>query len=103
MRTPLRPLAAVVVAVGALLTAAAPAGSITGGEDDGNGHPHVGIVAFYTEDGRFRCSGTLVAPRVFLTAAHCTYGVIGRVAVSFDSRIAETPADGVQNIPRAED
>ena len=103
MRSTRRSIAALAVAVGALLMAAAPAGSITGGEDDGNGHPNVGIVVFYTPDGRFRCSGTLIAPRVFLTAAHCTYGVIGSVAVSFDSRIAETSAEGIQNIPRAKD
>jgi V8-like Glu-specific endopeptidase len=30
------------------------------------------------------CSGTLISPRVFLTAAHCDQGV-SRVAVTFDS------------------
>jgi hypothetical protein len=43
------------------------------GEFDGNRHPNVG--AFVIEqDGDFVpfCSGTLIAPTVFLTASHCT-------------------------------
>jgi secreted trypsin-like serine protease len=43
------------------------------GEFDGNRHPNVG--AYVTQqDGEFRpvCSGTLIAPDVFMTASHCT-------------------------------
>ena len=41
---------------------------------DGNGHPNVGALLAKRTDGSLTivCSGTLVAPRVFLTAAHCT-------------------------------
>jgi hypothetical protein len=44
-----------------------------------------------TEEGRFRCSATLISPTVLLTAAHCTDGVLGSTLVTFDSVIAEQP------------
>ena len=44
-------------------------------QPDGNGHPNVGAFLLpRLADGSLRiiCSGTLVTPRVFLTASHCT-------------------------------
>jgi hypothetical protein len=75
------------VAILGMLVVASGAGAITYGVPDGNGHPEVGALlaqqAF--SDGTWEeCSGTLIAPRVFLTAAHCDEGV-SRVAVTFDS------------------
>ena len=61
--------------------------AITGGGPDGNGHPAVGALLAQQAfpDGTWEeCSGTLIAPKVFLTAAHCDEGV-SRVAVTFDS------------------
>jgi secreted trypsin-like serine protease len=64
----------------ALLTAGCLAGSvgnafaITGGTPDGNAHPEVGgLVAdqAYSDGTWLYCSGTLISPTVFLTAAHC--------------------------------
>ena len=51
------------------------ASAITDGDPDGDGHPFVGLVLFYDEDGDYmwRCSGTLLSETVFLTAGHCTY------------------------------
>src|SRR6476620_5614505 len=46
------------------------ASAITGGELDGNGHPNVGMIAYYDSTGRFRCTATLVSPTVLVTAAH---------------------------------
>jgi len=62
-------------------------GAIFFGGPDGNDHPNVGALlapeAF--SDGTWaECSGTLISPTVFLTAAHCDMGE-ERVAVTFDS------------------
>ncbi len=86
-----RTLLATAAAAALVGASALSAAAITGGEPDGNGHPNVGLIAFYDATGRFRCSATLVSPTVLLTAAHCTDGVLGKVAVTFDSAIAENP------------
>jgi V8-like Glu-specific endopeptidase len=82
-----RSRSSLVLALASLAVAAAPAAAITNGVPDGNGHPEVGAMlaqqAF--SDGTWEeCTGTLISPTVFLTAAHCDEGV-SRVAVSFDS------------------
>jgi len=53
---------------------AAPASAITHGALDGNDHPQVGLLTVHSADGHYlwRCSGTLISARVFLTAGHCT-------------------------------
>ena len=84
----------VLVATAAVLVAAAPVGAITFGKPDGNRHPYVGaLLADYDPESPgldLLCSGTLVAPRVFQTAGHCTdfFTAIGipadEVWVTFD-------------------
>ena len=74
-------------AVAAFFAAVTPASAITNGAPDGNRHPWVGALlapqAF--SDGTWEeCSGTLIAPKVFLTAEHCDEG-LSRVKVTFDS------------------
>ncbi|MDQ3307864.1 MAG: trypsin-like serine protease [Actinomycetota bacterium] len=69
----------------ALMTAL-PAAAITNGRVDGNRHPNVGGLVSPTQysDGTWLyCSGTLISPTVFLTAAHCAEDD-ERVAVTFD-------------------
>lgn len=74
------------VAAVASLLVAGPVGAITYGTVDGNQHPNVGgLVAptAYSDGTWIYCSGTLISPTVFLTAAHC--GETGeRVRVTFD-------------------
>jgi hypothetical protein len=104
MRKLVHSVAAVVIGIGASLAVTAPATAITGGvEDLGNTYSNVGMVVFYQPDGRFRCSGTLIAPRVLLTAAHCTFQDIGKVVVTFDPLISRTEAEAEVDIPRAAD
>ena len=92
MRRPRAVLIAMVLAILGLLAVVAPSASaITGGEPDGDRHPNVGLILFYTEEGRFRCSATLISPTVLITAAHCTADTVGSTLVTFDSVIAEQP------------
>jgi hypothetical protein len=86
-----RALTLAVAASALLVTGALPAAAITGGVPDENQHPNVALIVYYTEEGRFRCSATLVSPTVLLTAGHCTDGVIGSVAVTFDTAPAPEP------------
>jgi secreted trypsin-like serine protease len=76
-----------IVAVGAL-----PVAAITNGELDGEGHPNVGLlIVEEMVDGEvemWRCSGTLIAPRVFLTAGHCVYGMYA-ARVWFDTDLTD--------------
>lgn len=60
-----------------LMAAATPAAAITFGVPDGTSHPFVGsMVVNIPGEGVFQwCSGTLIAPQVFLTASHCTQPV----------------------------
>ena len=76
-------LAALLISLTVGAMTAAPAAAITGGTPDGEPHPNVGLILFYTPDGRFRCSATLVTPTVLLTAAHCTAGKLGKTLVDF--------------------
>lgn len=73
----------IVVVVAVLLMMAAPVQAITYGQPDGNRHPNVGALVG-TFDGQTYpyCSGTLISPTVFLTAAHCDVGTT-QVAVTF--------------------
>jgi len=72
----------------AAMALAAPAQAITNGSADGNAHPNVGgLVAdhAYSDGTWLYCSGTLISPTVFLTAAHCAEGGGDRVRVTFDT------------------
>jgi hypothetical protein len=75
----------VVFVLVALLSITTPVQAITYGQVDGILHPNVGGLVSLTQysDGTWLyCSGTLISPTVFLTAAHCDEGT-ARVTVSF--------------------
>jgi hypothetical protein len=64
--------------------------AITFGQEDTNGrYPSVGaFMAKYVNIGTFPvCSGTLVHPRVFVTASHCTAAVAARMAAGLISDV----------------
>src|SRR5215211_5847254 len=78
---------AVMLAISAVPFLILTAQEITDGQADGNGHPNVGglVAARAYSDGTWiYCSGTLISPTVFLTAAHCDEGT-PRVTVTFSS------------------
>ena len=84
---------ATVVAVGLVLAFCGAASGIVYGQPDGNGHPNVGALLApqaYSDGTWVTCSGTLISPTVFLTAAHCDQGV-SPVAVTFDSQYVAGP------------
>ena len=82
--------------VTAALLVALPAHAVTDGELDGSRHPNVGLMVALDAAGApmWRCSGTLVSPRHYLTAGHCTYGA-SRVTIWFDADVdAGRPGNG---------
>jgi secreted trypsin-like serine protease len=77
------------------LAFAAPAQAIVFGQLDEGAHPNVGaMVAYFDGDPYQLCTGTLIAPTVFLTASHCTaylesVGIDPHdVYVTFDEQVA---------------
>lgn len=63
--------------------------AITNGQPDGNGHPYVGMLVFDLGGvPHGTCSGSLIAPKVVLTAGHCTYGKSG-ARIWFDSQVTD--------------
>jgi hypothetical protein len=67
-------LVVLTLAVGVAALAPAPGYSITGNAVPSN-RDNVVLLTFYDEAGVYlwRCSGTLIAPTIVLTAGHCTY------------------------------
>jgi hypothetical protein len=68
---------------------AVPASAVTDGELDGNGHPYVGLMVAQLADGTplWRCSGTLISAKVFLTAGHCTESPAAHIEIWFDADV----------------
>jgi trypsin len=75
--------------VGVLLSLTLPASAITDGQLDGDRHPYVGLMVAQSEDGQplWRCSGTLLSSRLFLTAGHCTEAPAAHVEIWFASDV----------------
>lgn len=86
----MRRVASAMVAMAAVIGfCASPVGAITNGHADGDGHPYIGnLVADFVTPGYMQpvCSGTLVAPRIVVTSAHCLEPGMDpdRIWMSFD-------------------
>ncbi len=79
---------------------AVPAAAVTDGDLDGNGHPYVGLMVAQTASGTplWRCSGTLISARVFVTAGHCTEAPAAHVEIWFAADVESgIPANGYPN------
>lgn len=80
-----RILGASMMVAAVLAFTAEPAAAITDGELDGNGHPFVGLMVAQDGAGNplWRCSGTLLSSKLFLTAGHCTESPAAHVEIWF--------------------
>jgi secreted trypsin-like serine protease len=94
--------AMLVVALATALAAPAQTGDTT---IDGNDHPNVGALLAKRTDGSLRiiCSGTLVSPRVFLTAGHCSDYLFSKgqttTYVTFDTAFGTDPDHNIFKTP----
>ncbi len=82
----LRKRMAALVAAGLVLLAGGTAAlAITNGVSDNGNHPYVGLMVAQDAAGNplWRCSGTLISEKVFLTAAHCTEEPAAHVEIWF--------------------
>jgi len=90
-------LAALVVA---LAIAVGPVGAITDGQLDGSAHPYVGLMVAQDANRKplWRCSGTLLSARLFLTAGHCTESPAAHVEIWFAADVQSgIPGNGYPN------
>lgn len=87
----MRRMVVVLSAVVLSLALTLPADAITDGELDGGRHPYVGLLTLQDANGKYlwRCSGTLLSSRLFLTAGHCTEAPAAHAELFF----AEGPID----------
>jgi hypothetical protein len=83
-----------IVTIIAIMVIAVPfAQAITFGQPDGVEHPNVGAMIVLEPDGNLYlyCSGTLIAPKVFLTASHCTAAAAAYGAAPHDVFVTFEP------------
>jgi V8-like Glu-specific endopeptidase len=95
VRSALR-VSAAIVAI-SLLVPVGAVQAITNGDYDWNDHPNVGIMYLASQPAVVFCSGSLIAPDVFLTAGHCTAGATAMglspedILISFDEQLTLSP------------
>lgn len=84
----LRKLLAVLAMIAVLSAGASPAAAVTDGWPDDGTYSMVGLMVAIDASGEpmWRCSGTMLSPKVFLTAGHCTSGA-SSVELWFDADV----------------
>jgi secreted trypsin-like serine protease len=83
--------------VAAFVIFVVPAGAVTDGAPDGNAHPYVGLLVAQDAHGKplWRCSGTLLSSRLFITAGHCTETPAAHAEIWFAADVQSgVPANG---------
>jgi len=78
-----------------------PVKAIRFGAFDGEEHPYVGLMVALNASGypMWRCSGSLLSSKVFLTAGHCTFSA-SRVEIWFNADVeAGRPGNGYPTKP----
>ena len=84
----MRKLLTLLAALAAIASVAVvPAGAITNGTPDGEGHPYVGLMVAKNAAGvpLWRCSGTLMSETIFMVAGHCTEAPAASAVIWFSS------------------
>ena len=91
----MRKTLALVVLVLALIVAPITSANAITGNAVVSDRDNVVLVTFYDEQGVYlwRCSGTLIAPTIVLTAGHCTYGAAEARVWADQGPYVETPVD----------
>ena len=92
----MRKTVALVVLVLALIVApVTPSANAITGNGVVSDRDNVVLLTFYDEQGVYlwRCSGTLIAPTIVLTAGHCTYGAAEARVWADQGPYVETPVD----------
>lgn len=98
-------IALIAILVASLVTAGAALAQTGDAVIDGDTHPNVGALLARRVDTSLRiiCSGTLISPRVFLTASHCTAFLESRgqldAYVTFDPFFGTDPGHDIFSTP----
>jgi len=89
-----RILFATVIVLSLVFSFVGTAQAVTDGEQDGDGHPFVGLMVAQDAAGNplWRCSGTLISSELFLTAGHCTEFPAAHVEIWFDADVTDAAA-----------
>jgi Trypsin len=88
-------LALVVLVLALIVAPVTPSANAITGNAVVSDRDNVVLLTFYDEQGVYlwRCSGTLIAPTIVLTAGHCTYGAAEARVWADQGPYVETPVD----------